>query len=92
MRNISNISIRGKVTVDQLDQRYVMTPREARDGYLVRTLQVLRDKKAAKGLAIVFVRTVKECEVLAISCAIITLVTVICPNEIMSSAMLTFPS
>ncbi len=52
----------GQVTVDKLDQRYVMTPPQARDGYLVRVLQKLREKDA-KGSAIVFVRTIRECQV-----------------------------
>lgn len=50
-------------TVEKLDQRYVLTPPEAKDGYLVHVVQLCREKIERCSIMI-FVRTCKECEVL----------------------------
>ena len=55
-----------QVTVDKLDQKLVLTPKEARDGYMVHLIQKFREKNE-KGLIIVFVRTIKECEVFSLT-------------------------
>jgi len=49
--------------VDNLDQRYVLTPPQARDGYLVHILLKLKKEKE-KNTSIIFVRTIKECQVM----------------------------
>lgn len=51
-----------QVTVQELDQRFVLTPVEAKDGYLIQLVQNFREKNE-KGLIIIFVRTIKECQV-----------------------------
>eukprot|EP00095_Tigriopus_kingsejongensis_P000465 maker-scaffold217_size252476-snap-gene-1.38 protein:Tk00465 transcript:maker-scaffold217_size252476-snap-gene-1.38-mRNA-1 annotation:"probable atp-dependent rna helicase ddx49" len=51
-------------TVEKLDQRYVLTPPEARDGYLVHVVQLCREK-FQRGSIMIFVRTCKECEAIA---------------------------
>ena len=51
-------------TVEALDQRFVLTPVAAREGYLVHLVQRLRDKKSA-GSMIIFVKTCKTCEVIS---------------------------
>lgn len=51
-------------TVDKCDQRFVLTPPEAKDGYLVHVVQLCREKYE-RGSIIIFVRTCKECEAIA---------------------------
>ncbi len=51
-------------TVDGLDQRYVLCPVEAREGYLVHLVQTLRDQSST-GSMIIFVKTCKSCEVIS---------------------------
>jgi len=51
-------------TVEALDQRFVLTPAAAREGYLVHLVQRLKDKKSA-GSMIIFVKTCKTCEVIS---------------------------
>ena len=51
-------------TVEALDQRFVLTPAAAREGYLVHLVQSLKDKKSA-GSMIIFVKTCKTCEVIS---------------------------
>ena len=51
-------------TVEALDQRFVLTPVAAREGYLVHLVHRLRDKKSA-GSMIIFVKTCKTCEVIS---------------------------
>lgn len=46
------------------DQRFVLTPPEAKDGYLVHVVQLCREKYE-RGSMIIFVRTCKECEAIA---------------------------
>lgn len=52
-------------TADLLEQKYVLTPMEARDGYLVHVIQMLKEK-SDKGQMIVFVKMCKTCEVLSL--------------------------
>ena len=53
-------------TVEALDQRFVLTPAAAREGYLVHLVQSLKDKKSASGSSmIIFVKTCKTCEVIS---------------------------
>lgn len=52
-------------TADLLEQRYVLTPLEARDGYLVHIIQTLKEQ-SSKGQMIVFVKMCKTCEVLSL--------------------------
>jgi superfamily II DNA/RNA helicase len=52
----------GTVTVDHLDQRYVLTPPQARDAYLVHIILKLK-KEREKNSVIVFVQTIKDCQV-----------------------------
>ena len=51
-------------TVEALDQRFVLTPAAAREGYLVHLVQSLREKRSS-GSMIIFVKTCKSCEVLS---------------------------
>jgi ATP-dependent RNA helicase DDX49/DBP8 len=74
LEKLREASMRGKpffyqapakqATVDGLDQRFILTPVEAREGYLVHLVQTLRDKRES-GSMIIFVKTCKTCEVVS---------------------------
>jgi len=53
-----------EATVESLDQRFVLTPREARDGYLVELVTVTRDNSPSDSI-MVFTRTCRGCEMLS---------------------------
>jgi len=56
------------VTVDTLDQRYLLTPPDVKDGYLVHVVQKFRNDKP-KGSIIVFTDTCKSCQILCMTLA-----------------------
>ena len=56
-------SVGSTATVDSLEQRYILTPREAKNGYLVQLVLDTREKRP-KDSIIVFTKTCKTAELL----------------------------
>jgi len=54
------------VTVDALDQRYLLTPFDVKDGYLVHIVRQFRSEKP-KGSIIIFTDTCKSCQILCMT-------------------------
>ena len=57
------VSVGSTATVDSLEQRYILTPREAKNGYLVQLVLDTREKRP-KDSIIVFTKTCKTAELL----------------------------
>lgn len=55
-----------RATVDELDQRFVLTPRDYRDGYLVHVIQKCREKDE-RGSIIIFTKTCKQCQLVSMT-------------------------
>uniref|UniRef100_A0A8D8TM49 RNA helicase n=1 Tax=Cacopsylla melanoneura TaxID=428564 RepID=A0A8D8TM49_9HEMI len=51
-------------TVDELDQYYVLCPYDVKDGYLVETVRLYRDK-SEHGAIVIFTDTCRSCQVLS---------------------------
>jgi len=69
-RNNNNkivINFCSKVTVDQLEQFYMLTPGKVKDAYLFRLLKEYTESKP-KSSVIVFTNTCRNCQVLALMC------------------------
>lgn len=59
-------SVSETATVEELDQRYVLTPVDFKDGYLTHIVQnFLKDKP--KGSVIIFTDTCKSCQILGMT-------------------------
>lgn len=61
------IKLFSKVTVDQLEQFYMLTPGKVKDAYLFRLLKQYTESKP-KSSVIVFTNTCRNCQVLALMC------------------------
>jgi len=53
-----------ETTVETLDQRFVLTPKEARDGYLAELVSTTRDNSPTDSV-IIFTRTCRGCEIIS---------------------------